>query len=115
LFDRHVAAAMPWDPSVLRKYNSTGHVRLLNQVRTELRENPLIRPKEGETVGEVNRSRRLVRAIEGRAQAGTVRRASRRGGTTRTPATVRTPDPEENGPEGAGSTFRDRLSAVDMR
>jgi len=106
---------MPWDPSVLRKFNSTGHFRLLNQVRTELKENPLIRPKEGETVGEVNRSRRLVRAIEGRAQAGMVRRGSRRAAPARSITPAKAVDPEENNADGSGTTFRDRLSAVDMR
>lgn len=61
---------MTWDPTVLRKYNTTGHFRLLNQVRSELKGNPLIRPKDGETVGEANRSRSLTRALEGRVQAG---------------------------------------------
>jgi hypothetical protein len=102
---------MPWDPSVLRKYNSTGHFRLLNQVRSELRDNPLIRPKEGETVGEVNRSRRLVRAIEGRAQAGTLRRSSKRGAAGRETTPPQPQEPEE----GGASTFRDRLNAVEMR
>ena len=54
---------MPWDPGVLRKYNSTGHFRLLNQLRTELRDNPLIRPGEGESVATANRSRSLIRAM----------------------------------------------------
>ena len=44
---------VPWDPAVLRKYNATGHFRLLNQLRSDLKGNPLIRPKQGETVGEV--------------------------------------------------------------
>lgn len=57
---------MAWDPSVLRKYNTTGHFRLLNQVRSELKDNPLVRPKEGETVGDANRSRALIRLLEGR-------------------------------------------------
>jgi len=61
---------MAWDPAVLRKYNTTGHFRLLNQVRSELKGNPLIRPKAGETVGAANRSRSLTRALEIRAQAG---------------------------------------------
>ncbi|MFM7085869.1 MAG: hypothetical protein ACKOXO_02590 [Cyanobium sp.] len=61
---------MGWDPVVLRKYNTTGHFRLLNQLRGEIRDHPLIRPGEGETVGAVNRSRSLIRAIEARAQAG---------------------------------------------
>jgi hypothetical protein len=58
---------MTWDPAVLRKYNTTGHFRLLNQVRSELKGNPLIRPKDGETVGAANRSRSLTRALENRA------------------------------------------------
>jgi hypothetical protein len=61
---------MAWDPAVLRKYNTTGHFRLLNQVRSELKGNPLIRPKDGETVGAANRSRSLTRALENRASAG---------------------------------------------
>ncbi|WP_411867929.1 hypothetical protein [Vulcanococcus limneticus] len=40
---------MAWDPAVLRKYNSTGHFRLLNQVRSELKANPIERPAEGGT------------------------------------------------------------------
>jgi hypothetical protein len=61
---------MTWDPAVLRKYNTTGHFRLLNQVRSELKGNPLIRPKDGETVGAANRSRSLTRALENRASSG---------------------------------------------
>ncbi len=61
---------MAWDPAVLRKYNTTGHFRLLNQVRSELKGNPLIRPKDGETVGAANRSRSLTRALENRATGG---------------------------------------------
>ena len=61
---------MAWDPAVLRKYNTTGHFRLLNQVRSELKGNPLIRPKDGETVGAANRSRSLTRALENRASGG---------------------------------------------
>ena len=61
---------MAWDPAVLRKYNTTGHFRLLNQLRSELKGNPLIRPKDGETVGAANRSRSLTRALENRASGG---------------------------------------------
>ncbi|NBQ92263.1 MAG: hypothetical protein EBT96_13000 [Betaproteobacteria bacterium] len=38
---------MAWDPSLVRKYNLTSHFRLLNQVRSELREQPLQRPLPG--------------------------------------------------------------------
>lgn len=62
------AMAMAWEPSVLRRYNTTGHFRLLSQLRAELKGNPLVRPKEGQSIGEVNRSKSLIRAIEGRTQ-----------------------------------------------
>jgi hypothetical protein len=124
---------MGWDPAVLRKYNTTGHFRLLNQVRSELRERPLIRPGEGETVGDVNRSRSLIRAIQARAQAGISR--SRRAAQA---VEVRVVDAEElpaavpqpsyppsaaaslpaECPEtdpGAAASFRDRLNAIDLR
>ena len=35
---------MAWDPSLLRKYNSTSHFRLLNQLRGELKDQPIQRP-----------------------------------------------------------------------
>ncbi|MEB3173238.1 MAG: hypothetical protein VKL97_05180 [Cyanobacteriota bacterium] len=73
---------MSWDPSVLRKYNTTGHFRLLNQLRGELKSNPLVRPKDGQTVAEANRSRALQRVTEGRdSRSGSGRsRSGRRGG-----------------------------------
>ena len=54
---------MAWEPGVLRKYNSTSHFRLLSQLRTELRDKPLVRPGEGERIGDVNRSKGLIRAM----------------------------------------------------
>ena len=105
---------MAWDPVVLRKYNATGHFRLLNQVRGELRDNPLIRPEDGESVATANRSRSLIRAIAARAQAGAGR--SRRAAEA---VEVRLLDPatmplQPGDPSQAGS-FRDRLNAIDMR
>lgn len=35
---------MAWDPTLLRKYNTTGHFRLLNQLRGELKDQPIQRP-----------------------------------------------------------------------
>jgi hypothetical protein len=121
---------MSWDPSVLRKYNTTGHFRLLNQVRSELKANPLVRPKEGERIGEVNRSKALVRAIEAKqgSQSRARRQAGRDGGNLVVidpaqsgelmvdPAQQLTPslhlDFESMDPSGG---FRDRLNAVDLR
>ena len=128
---------MSWDPTVLRKYNTTGHFRLLNQVRTELKDNPLVRPQEGQTVAEVNRSRALIRATEGRSAS--TQRGSRRGAaareerghverTTHTKRSVSSaPAPELQEEtftvvpvisleDDAGvNGFRDRLNAVDLR
>ncbi len=112
---------MAWDPSVLRKYNSTGHFRLLNQLRSELKANPLVRPKEGERIADVNRSRALVRALEGASGSGRSRRSSRATSGADTNAlesqatapilTSNTADEEESGNAG----FRERLNAVDLR
>ena len=57
---------MAWEPVVLRKYNSTSHFRLLGQPRSELLDKPLVRPGEGERIGDVNRSKGLIRAMEAR-------------------------------------------------
>jgi hypothetical protein len=127
---------LSWDPTVLRKYNTTGHFRLLNQVRTELKDNPLVRPQEGQTVAEVNRSRALIRATEGRPVPS--QRGTRRGGApreersntdrrTQAQRSGSTPDPEPQQEtftvvpvislevDGDTSGFRDRLNAVDLR
>ncbi|MEB3200047.1 MAG: hypothetical protein VKK62_05935 [Synechococcaceae cyanobacterium] len=104
---------MPWDPAVLRKYNSTGHFRLLSQLRSDLKDNPLIRPRDGESVGAANRSRSLTRALEQRASQGVGR--SRRAAAASTDVTLASslPDLGIHGP--AVGSFRDRLSAIDMR
>jgi hypothetical protein len=130
---------MGWDPAVLRKYSTTGHFRLLNQVRSELRGNPLIRPKDGETVGAANRSRSLIRALEVRASAGAGARSRRAAPsvvvTTAASLAAATPAPTpslpplphaapsavssdselDNGFDSAANSFRDRLNAIDMR
>jgi hypothetical protein len=118
---------MAWEPSVLRKYNTTGHFRLLNQLRSELKANPLVRPQEGQSIGEVNRSKALIRAIEGRSQG--YGRGRRGGGSpastavsipTPAPLPVQEPtwanDQDEPGDDAAGSaSFRERLNAVELR
>ena len=100
---------MAWDPAVYRRYNSTSHFRLLSQLRSELKDNPLIRPRQGESVGMANRSRSLTRALALRANAGPSR--SRRAAEATSVILA------SSLPDGLGSTasFRDRLSAIDMR
>lgn len=118
---------MAWEPSVLRKYNTTGHFRLLSQLRSELSSNPLVRPKDGQSVGEVNRSKSLIRAIEGRSSGyGRGRRggsAGAGGAASASPVIQQlSPDPTSTEPlgilESAGldaASFRDRLDAVELR
>ena len=114
---------MAWEPSVLRKYNTTGHFRLLSQLRSELRSNPLVRPKEGQSVGEVNRSKSLIRAIEGRSSSyGRGRRGG--GGASSASPVVQQLSPDQVSMESHRSlesdaldaaSFRDRLNAIDLR
>lgn len=103
---------MAWDPTVLRKYNSTGHFKLLSQLRGELKDNPLVRPKQGETVGNANRSKALTRLLEGRAGAGSRSRRSAGVASAGTVEPVEAPAAAED-LDGAG--FRDRLNAVELR
>ena len=121
---------MSWDPSVLRKYNTTGHFRLLNQLRSELKANPLVRPKEGERIGEVNRSKALVRAIEAKqgSQSRARRQAGRDGGnlvvidapqsielTVDPTQQLTIPHPTDSEDMDPTGGFRNRLNAVDLR
>jgi hypothetical protein len=62
---------MSWDPSLLRKYNITSHFRLLNQVRSELREQPIQRPLAGSRPEPTSR-----RALAGRSSEASGRRRS---------------------------------------
>jgi hypothetical protein len=104
---------MSWDPSVLRKYNSTGHFRLLNQVRSELRAHPLVRPAEGESVAVVNRSRSLSRALQVRPQGMAPARARRTAAAYPSVTVVSAAVADSNDP--TGGSFRERLNQIDMR
>ena len=115
---------MGWDPTVLRKYNTTGHFRLINQLRSELKGNPLIRPKDGETVGAANRSKSLTRALQNRSQSGGYGRSRRPIQTPQAaahaplPVIAPVPIPMESAEsqEAANArSFRERLNAIEMR
>jgi len=103
---------MGWDPAVLRKYNTTGHFRLLSQLVSELKANPLVRPKEGQSIGEVNRRKSLIRAIEGRSQAYARSRRSASGQGLAT-ARAATDIPQQESADSA--SFRERLNGVELR
>ncbi len=91
---------MAWDQALLRKFSSTGHFRLLNQVRSELSSQPLVRDPS---------SRALL--LKARPHRGQPVRQQRRPNAM---------------PEGMSSlshavvisspkSFRERLNAIDMR
>ena len=103
---------MAWDPAVLRRYNTTSHFRLLSQVRSELKDNPLIRPRDGESVGAANRSRSLTKVLAQRANAAPSR--SRRANEA-TSVILASSLPADLSASAANPSFRDRLNAIDMR
>ena len=97
--------AMNWDPALLRKFSSTGHFRLLNQLKNELIKRGLNRDQ---TTGELR-------------MPGYGSRFGRRGGNSREavnsakeiPAT--TPETAAVPVRGTPGSFRQRLNAIDMR
>ena len=95
-----------WDPALLRKFSSTGHFRLLNQLKGDLRKKPLDRDQR---TGQLN-------------TLGGNRGATRRSAAMRriepAPAPAPTPVVETAGPltkDDQPKSFRDRLNAIDMR
>ena len=95
-----------WDPALLRKFSSTGHFRLLNQLKGDLRKKPLDRDQR---TGQLK-------------TLGWNRGATRRSTATRSiepaPAPAPTPVVETAAPltkDDQPKSFRDRLNAIDMR
>ena len=91
-----------WDPALLRKFSSTGHFRLLNQLKGDLRKKPLDRDQR---TGQLK-------------SLGGNRGATRRSTATRSiepaPAPVVETSPQLT-KDDQPKSFRDRLSAIDMR
>ncbi len=93
-----------WDPALLRKFSSTGHFRLLNQLKGDLRKKPLDRDQR---TGQLK-------------SLGGNRGATRRSTATRTIEPASAPPPiVEPAPlltkDDQPKSFRDRLNAIDMR
>ena len=95
-----------WDPALLRKFSSTAHFRLLNQLKGDLRKKPLDRDQR---TGQLK-------------TLGGNRGATRRSTATRSiepaPAPAPTPVVETAAPltkDDQPKSFRDRLNAIDMR
>ena len=95
-----------WDPALLRKFSSTGHFRLLNQLKGDLRKKPLDRDQR---TGQLK-------------SLGGNRGATRRSMPTRNVEPVPAPAPTvvvetvaQPTKEEQPKSFRDRLNAIDMR
>ena len=93
-----------WDPALLRKFSSTGHFRLLNQLKGDLRKKPLDRDQR---TGQLK-------------SLGGNRGATRRSTATRSiePAPAPTEVVETAPPltkDDQPKSFRDRLNAIEMR
>lgn len=106
---------MSWDPAILRKFNTTGHFRLLNQLRSELKAHPLPRQKAG-AEGQGGGGSAGTGAIEMRPQPMGYSRSRRSGGygapSSKTEAFS---DAGELDANGSSRSFRDRLNAIEMR
>ena len=95
-----------WDPALLRKFSSTGHFRLLNQLKGDLRKKPL------------DRDQRTGRLKTLGGNRGATRRSTATRSIEPAPAPAPTPVVETAAPlikDDQPKSFRDRLNAIDMR
>ncbi len=92
---------MSWDPVLLRKYNATGHFRLLSQLRSEIVSHPIQRPQADGSP-----------ARRGRGSSSSSRRSTARVGASEAANTS-----SDYGTASANSapSFRERLNAIEMR
>jgi hypothetical protein len=98
---------MAWDPSVLRKYSTTSHFRLLNQVRSELNNQPIARHPDGEINLGISRRVSPYRVpVEVRGSSFTAK-------PVRAPQVAEATDAENS--HADAPSFRDRLRAIEMR
>lgn len=107
---------MSWDPAILRKFNTTGHFRLLNQLRGELKAHPLPRQQtDGDGAAGGNRGAGTG-AIEMRPQPMGYSRSRRSSGYGSPSSKSESfSDAAELDANGSSRSFRDRLNAIDMR
>ena len=92
---------MSWDPALLRKFSSTGHFRLLNQVRIELSSQPLERDPQTRAL--------LLKARPHRGQP--VRQQRRPNAIPGGRVSLSDDACEQPSPK----SFRERLDAIEMR
>ena len=95
-----------WDPALLRKFSSTGHFRLLNQLKGDLLKKPLDRDQRTGQLKSLGGNRGATRRST----------ATRRMEPSPSPvpvAVVETAPPLAK--DDQPKSFRDRLNAIDMR
>ena len=95
-----------WDPALLRKFSSTGHFRLLNQLKGDLRKKPLDRDQRTGQLKTLGGNR------------GATRRSTAPRSIEPAPAPAPTAVVETAAPltkDDQPKSFRDRLNAIDMR
>ena len=90
-----------WDPSLLRKFSATGHFRLLNQLRGDLKKKPLERDQR---TGGLRRP-----------GSGSRGNTTRRGPVQRKNRTQIISETVDLGQSENPQSFRDRLNAIEMR
>lgn len=102
---------MGWDPALMRKYNNTGHFRLLNQLRSELKAHPIQRETKQvpEVISTPQTNTRETRSREIQPQAYVGGRSRR---STSTDSFLNKDYSKE---QNSSSSFRDRLNAIEMR
>ena len=91
-----------WDPALLRKFSSTGHFRLLNQLKGDLRKKPLDRDQRTGQLKSLGGNR------------GATRRSTATRSIEAAPAPVVETAPSLT-KDDQPKSFRDRLNAIDMR
>ncbi len=92
---------MIWDHILLRKFSSTGHFRLLSQVKTELRTQPLVRKSSNGRLSIQSKPLRMASS-----------RQNKRPNILDNSVPV---SQELDSNESAQKSFRDRLDDIDMR
>ena len=100
-----------WDPALLRKFSSTGHFRLLNQLKGDLRKKPLDRDQRTGQLRSLGGNRGATRhSMPTRNVEPAPAPAPAAPAPTVVVETVAQPFKEEQ-----PKSFRDRLNAIDMR
>ena len=117
-----------WAHSLLRKYGSTGHFRLLKQLRSDLRANPIVRthPTTNRRTSSDTSARQTTRDSTREPSKPAISQTTKQSTKQPTKEIYRSPDPPlsiemrpveqiQDEVDKASTTFRERLDSIDMR